>query len=134
MLYYLQFSYRVQNGSWNSIGYLQFPNWNGFLFILNLETTPDSHPTHHTLCTVPPLGKGDRMKLWERRLTCLSNSTFKDLFLFYTCGYFVCMHVHAPCVCSGCEFWKRMLDPLKLELQIVVNYHVGCWRANPGHL
>ena len=44
--------------------------------------------------------------------------------------YFMCMavlsalYVCEPCMSGACEDQKRALDPLELELQIVVSHHV----------
>jgi hypothetical protein len=37
---------------------------------------------------------------------------------------FICLHVCAACVCSTYRGQKRALDPLELELQMVVSHHV----------
>jgi hypothetical protein len=39
-----------------------------------------------------------------------------------------------PCVCSAHGGQQRMSDPLKLELQMAVSCHVGCWEPNFGPL
>jgi hypothetical protein len=48
--------------------------------------------------------------------------SFKNV---YVCGYFVCLYVHAVCVCSALRVQKKVFHPLVLELQIVVNHHMG---------
>jgi hypothetical protein len=57
-----------------------------------------------------------------RPLSCPTESAvFKEyLFVyFYLYGYFACMYVCAPHVCSAYESQKRALDPLGLELKMV---------------
>ena len=40
-------------------------------------------------------------------------------------GNFACILVWASCVCNAHRCQKKVLDPLELELQTVVSYHVG---------
>lgn len=48
----------------------------------------------------------------------------KKIFYIFEC--LACMHVCTTCVCLlPVEVRKWALDPLKMELQIVVNHHVG---------
>jgi hypothetical protein len=44
---------------------------------------------------------------------------------FYVCGHFANMYVCAPHVCSAHGNQKKVSDSLELELQTVVNLHVG---------
>ena len=51
-------------------------------------------------------------------------------------GYFVCMYVCVPCVPGAGGGQKRASYLLELELQMVVNHHVGagkqtqaCWES-----
>lgn len=37
---------------------------------------------------------------------------------------FLCVHEH---MCMDAHGGQRVLDPLKLELQEIVNYHVAAW-------
>ena len=55
------------------------------------------------------------------------------LFLLYVYEYF-CKYVCAPCACSVLGDQKRVSDPLGLELQMAVSYHVGCWKQILGPL
>ena len=52
---------------------------------------------------------------------------FPSKFYMYEC--FPWMYVCVPCACLMSESQKRMSDPLGLELQVVVSYHVdaGSW-------
>lgn len=68
-------------------------------------------------------------------------SYFKDLFIFYMCISILPSLVYVCCVHSS---QKKVLGPLELELQVVVNYHMGdgnltqvcfkinhCWSLQP---
>ena len=59
----------------------------------------------------------------DEQLSVSSSSSF--YFMFYVCECLACMHVYVPHVCSAHRGQKRALDPLELELQEVVSYHVG---------
>jgi hypothetical protein len=47
--------------------------------------------------------------------------------LFVLCVWVFCLHVCLcpTCMAGVCEGQKRALDPLKLELQMLVNHYVG---------
>lgn len=48
--------------------------------------------------------------------------------LFSLCvNGFACMDVCVPLLCSACEDQKRVLEPLKLELQMVESLHIEGW-------
>lgn len=53
------------------------------------------------------------------------------LFLAYEYEYLVCVSICAICLCLVLEEVKRGLSLLKLELQMLVKYHIGCWEPNP---
>ena len=56
-------------------------------------------------------------------------SFFKELFslLFLFCMYecIASLHVGMPVLCNACRGQKEVLDPLELELWMVVSCHVG---------
>ena len=47
------------------------------------------------------------------------------LIYFTVYGYFAFMCVHVLCECGTSGGQKRALDPLELELQMVVSHHVA---------
>lgn len=61
---------------------------------------------------------------------CISNALgFKKIYLLFLLylNVLACMYVcmSTGCVCHGCGGQKKVLDPLKLKLSMIVSYHVG---------
>lgn len=53
----------------------------------------------------------------------LFKTNFLSFIISYVYGWLACMYIYVPHVCSGCQ--KRVLDPLELELQLIVSFCVG---------
>lgn len=88
-----------------------------------------------TDCPHKPSPRGALSLMKSHRIATLLKSvvrTFK-MYYFILCECVFCLH-RLPCTmfvqCPGMA-QKTLLDPLQLELQVVVSHH-WCWKPNPG--
>lgn len=66
-------------------------------------------------------------KYWATYLQC--SDFLKDvsiIFIFFECvGLHGCIYEYRVCVCHAWGDQKKVLDPLKLKLSMIVSYYVG---------
>lgn len=48
------------------------------------------------------------------------------IILFSMYGYFACVYVYVLYPCNACRVQKKVLEPLELEIHVVMSHHV-CW-------
>lgn len=51
---------------------------------------------------------------------------YQDLLIFVFCAWLLPACVYIICVPGAREGQKRGSNPLEMELQVIVSYHVGC--------